>query len=109
MSADWWTEERRGNVIGYGIKWGNYWAHITEIKDSGPGANSVRALCGGVQSVLHIDSGLDLENQQECVDWKRRGIRFPLNCAVDVAITNERRRALVCPKCRTKYEKRTQA
>jgi hypothetical protein len=108
MSAEWWNESRRGQVIGYGVKWGNYWMHITEIKDAGPGANDIRPLCGGVQAVSLINSALDLENQAECEDWKHQGIRFPMNCAVDVAITNQRRRELVCPKCRTSYEKRTQ-
>lgn len=106
--SDWWDESRREQVTGYGIRWGNYWAHITEIKDSGPGANSIRALCGGVQGLVHINSSLDLDNQQECEDWKRQDVRFPLNCAIDVAITDERRRALICPKCRTIYERRTQ-
>ncbi|MEO5317642.1 hypothetical protein PV761_03475 [Arthrobacter sp. CC3] len=108
MSADWWTEERRGQTIGYGIRWGNKWAHITHITDSGPGANNVSPLCGGIQGVCHINSGLDLDNQEECEDWKHQGIRFPLNCAVDVAITKPTRLASVCPKCRTSYERRTQ-
>lgn len=109
MSSDWWTEDRRGQTIGYGIRWGNKWAHITHITDSGPAANTVSPLCGGIQGVCHVDSGLDLDNQVECEDWKHQAIRFPLNCAIEVAITEPRRLAAVCPKCRKIYERKVTA
>jgi hypothetical protein len=108
VSADWWTEDRRDQLIGHGIRWGTKWSHITAILDAGPGANSVRPLCGGIQSVCHIDSSLDLENQAECEDWKHQGIRFPLNCRIEDVITKPNRLASICPKCRTIYDRRTQ-
>lgn len=107
MSSDWWTEERRGQTIGYGVRWGNKWAHITHIRDSGPGANDVSPLCGGIQSVCHVNSGLDLNNQAECENWKHQGIRFPLNCRVE-DVVKERRLSSICPKCKTIYDRRTQ-
>jgi hypothetical protein len=106
MSADWWTEDRRDQLMGYGIRRGNRWAHITEVKDSGPGANSIRAICGGIMGLVHINSGLDLDDQIECETWKNHDVRFTTDCPIDVLVANERRS--VCPKCRTRYEKRTQ-
>lgn len=104
--AKWWTEDRRGQTMGYGIRWGSKWGHITRITDDGPGANGISALCGGIQSVCLVHSGLDLDNQAECEDWKHEGIRIPLNCRVEDAITWPRLLAEICPKCKAIHDRK---
>ena len=108
QKAKWWTEDRRGNLLGHGIRWGNKWAHITRILDGGPGANDIRPICGGVQSVVMINSGLDVNNQQECEDWKHFQIDIQLGAKLEDVIRPHRLSRL-CPKCKSSYEKQAGA
>lgn len=85
--APWWDESRRGRVLGYGLRSGWMRTHITEIQETGPAAVTVRALCGGIQSIVQIDSGLDLKDQAACEEFQRRLIRDKVEERAD------------CPRC----------
>lgn len=103
MSAEWWTEDRRGNLMGHGIQWGHKWAHLARVTDDGPGANGITVLCHGMQSVMRVNSGLDLENQQQCEEWKQRCVDLPLGALVEGL--SRRSLSKLCPKCQEAYEK----
>jgi hypothetical protein len=100
--AKWWTEDRRGNLMGHGIKWGNKWAHLTRVVDDGPGANGITALCHGIQSVMRVNSGLDLDNQAECEQWKQWSVDVPLGALLEDNLSH-RSLNKICPKCRAAY------
>lgn len=104
VSGKWWTEDRRGNLIGHGVRWGNRWAHLTRIIDGGPGANDIRPICNGIQSVVLISSALDVKDQQACEAWKQGCVDIPLGSLLE-DIIKPRRLANICPKCRAGYER----
>lgn len=105
MSSEWWDESRRGQLMGYGVRWGNKRAHITKIEDDGPGANGIRSLCGGIQSVCMVNSGLDIEDAAACEEWKASYVEIPIGTVLEEVMVS-RRMGSLCPRCKLSYDKR---
>lgn len=78
--TDWWTEDRRGKLIGYGHRSGNYWTHLVRLRDEGPGAVSMRASCGGIQgAILLASKSLPFTDEVASNGWKESLVKVPVN------------------------------
>lgn len=111
MSADWFTEELRGKVAGYALGRPRHKFHVYKFEISGPGAVRRTALCHGVQGVVIVSSGLDLDNEAECVAWLHGetgifgGRRFPTGEDLKDKLT-EYQYETVCDRCKASYERK---
>lgn len=101
--SDWWTEDRRGNLLGFGLRRGRKLTHLTKITDSGPGANSIRPLCGGMMGLVRLDSGLDLTNQAQCEAWKSYEIVLLPGMELKGDAVESLRN--LCPRCKDGHQK----
>lgn len=101
--SDWWTEDRRGNLLGFGLRRGRKLTHLTKIIDSGPGANKVLILCGGMMGLVRVDSGLDLTNQDQCEAWK--GLEIVLQPVGEIEPGWVESVKNLCPRCQEGHGK----
>lgn len=105
MTSAWWGEDRRGNLLGYGVRSGRFRVHLVKILDAGPGANDLRPVCGGIQGLSHCDSGLDLTDQAACETWKQHDVVFSAGVALaDVPALSGL--PSLCPRCVETYNTR---
>ena len=105
MTSTWWGEERRGDLLGYGLLSGRLRVHLVKVLDAGPGANDLRPVCGGLQGLSRCDSGLDLTDQAACEAWKRYDVTFPAGAALaDVPALSKL--GSLCPRCVETYNTR---
>ena len=102
--AEWWEDSRRDTLLGHDLRFGTKRAHITSIKDGGPGAVIVEALCGGIEGLIRCNSDLDLDNMDECIRWRDGNVRLPL--WNDPSSWNFARLPWggLCPRCVERYE-----
>ena len=112
MSADWFTEELRGQVAGYALGRPRQKFHVYQYKISGPGALRRNALCHGTQSVVIVSGGeLDLDNEAECMAWLNgeTGIfgmsRYQAGEDLKTKM-NGPQYATLCERCKVSYERK---
>ncbi len=110
-SAEWFAEELRNQHVGYSLGRPRHKFHVYQYRISGPGALSRTALCHGVQGVCIVNSGLDLANEAECMDWINGetgifgGRRFPAGEDLKAKLT-EYQYETACERCKTSYERK---
>lgn len=105
MTAEWFTEDMRDQLLGYGIRSGHTRHHLTNLRIGGPGAIRISAICHGIQGVVLIDRRLDVSNESECRDFYTAEVRVPIGKKLEESLAHHVRRRL-CPRCKTTYEKR---
>lgn len=111
MSAEWFTEDIRGQHVGYSLGRPRQKFHVYKYEIRGPGALSRTTLCHGVRGVVMVSSGLDLDNEAECMAWLNgsTGIfgmgRFPAGEDLKDKLT-EYQYASFCTRCNDRYERK---
>lgn len=109
-SAEWWSDDLRGKTVQHVLARPRHSTHVMELTISGPGALHRRALCGGLQPTVIVNSGLDTSNEQECKEWLNsytgvlasRGVAPGSNV---LASANEYTRQTLCTRCAERYAK----
>lgn len=111
MSADWFTEEMRDQDVGYALGRPREKFHVYRYRISGPGAVRRTSLCHGVQGVVIVSSGLNLNNEAECMEWLNGetgifgGRRFPAGEDLKSKLT-EYQYETACARCKASYERK---
>lgn len=111
MSAEWFTEDMRGQDAGYALGRPRQKFHVYRYRISGPGALSRNTLCHGVQGVVMVSGGLDLNNEVECMSWLNgeTGIfgmgRFQAGEDLETKLTSSQYASL-CERCKTSYQRK---
>lgn len=109
MSAEWFTEDLRDQEVGYALGRPRQKFHVYKYVITGPGAVRRTALCHGVQGVVIISSGLDLDNESECRAWlnSETGIfgmpRFPAGEELKDKLPKYQHKT-ICARCKKSYE-----
>ncbi len=113
MSADWFTEELRGQTVGYALGRPRHKFHVYKYDIAGPAALRRTALCHGVQGVVIVSSkgDLDLNSEADCMAWLKgqtgifgRG-QFPAGEALETKLTGYQYASL-CERCKTSYQRK---
>ncbi|XKH58572.1 hypothetical protein LG293_16090 (plasmid) [Citricoccus nitrophenolicus] len=102
--ADWFTDTDRDMLLGFGLRNGNTRTHITRQTVGGPGAVLKAALCHGVQSVVWMDSSLDLSDEDACRRFLSAGVRIPLGAKLEDHVPDSMLPRL-CPRCTDRYDR----
>lgn len=113
MSADWFTEDLRGQEVGYALGRPRQKFHVYKYVIAGPGAVRRTALCHGVRGVLIVSGkgNLDLSNEAECMAWlnAETGIigmpRFPAGEELKDKLTDYQYETM-CKRCEKSYERK---
>lgn len=111
MIANWFTEDLRGQHVGYSLGRPRHKFHVYQYRISGPGALDRKTLCHGVQGVVMINTRLDLNNEAECRAWLNgeTGIfgmpRFQAGEDLESKITAYQY-ASICERCETSYRRK---
>ncbi|MGP9488908.1 hypothetical protein [Glutamicibacter sp. BW80] len=111
MGADWFTEDMRDQDAGYALARPREKFHVYRYRIAGPGALHRTALCHGVQGVVMVSSGLDLDNEAECMAWLNGetgifgGRRFPAGEDLKPKLTDYQYAGL-CARCKASYERK---
>lgn len=103
MKSGWWTEKRRGELLGFRVRRGWRRAHLEAVRNDGPGAVGYQALCRGLQPYTLCNSELNLEDQQQCESWQQVKCAKPAGLSVDDLAADERES--LCPRCVVVLEK----
>lgn len=111
MRAEWFTEDLRDQHVGYSLGRPRQKFHVYQYRIGGPGAVRRTALCHGVQDVVMVNSGLNLDDEVECMEWLNgsTGIfgmgRFPAGEDLKTKLT-EYQYASICERCKDRYERK---